>query len=601
MSYETELAETSFKDNVIIRINSGAYYGKHQPDSGLSVPAAQRIVKRLAVNPQVIDLLEAKTSFGSVSFDLIDLHSIVTALFNNNLNIFMKQRVEIWLGRMTGSFAWASYHKISDHFITKVGFKKEIFSFTAAEITSKFDKPVFQTKCFLNANTAAGAATLVASTDISSFPSSGRLFIGDEFKNYTSKVDGTKTFTLSGTTANAHSAGDDIFNVQTITDINPITIFLRILQSTGGGTNDVYTEGLGIADADLDLTDMVAIRDEFFNGELFTFEIFDIENILDWIEDNLLKVCSLRIIVNENSKLSLTVLDTSVFGAATKLLDETNILPESVSFDVDDSKVKNVVEMHYGYSYETGEFSRINRVTDTESITNYGQKEPYIVEAKGVPATAAGDTIAADRTERWLARFANATPNISLNAFFGNALTLIGERILLTYDLPTEVGNRVFSKELEVIKKGMDIEKGLINFNLAFTNYSGLRECFISPSEIVSGYTGMFTHFVAGDVTSRWKVGWGYKIYDLAGAAVGTYELDSITYSAGPDRTSFVYSGAVGIPADPTGFRLKFPNQDDTFTTKGGDALTAEQRRYGFISDDAANFPDGTRPYQITF
>ena len=611
MAYADELANHSYKGNVIVRINGGAYYGRHQPDSGLSVPAAQRILDKFAINPQVISIEDAKTTFGSVTFSLIDKDNIITALFDENLNLFMGQEVEIWLGRITGSFAWADYLQLQTFKISRVAFKGEAFEFTAQEITADFQRAVFNTKALLNADTSAGASSVVASTSIADFPASGRLFFEDEFLTYSAKNDGTKTFTLTGTTANDHSEGAEICNVYQVINDNPIEILLSILQSGGGGTYDLYDEGLSVADAELDITGMEAIRDATFSGEQFSFELFGIDNILEFLEDEILKPCSLRFIATSDNKLGLTVLDTSVFGAATKELTDETIDPKSVAYEVDSNGVRNRIEIHYGYDYTTDKFSRVYVAEDAESIANHGEKDPYIVECKGVPATAGGDAIATDRATRWLARLANATPKIQVSTFFEHSLALIGERVLLTYSLPTETGTRMFSKELEVIKKGVDETKGMVKFDLAFTNYSGLREGFISPTETC--ITGSAGATVDGDVTARWNEHWVVCFVDSSGVRNATYpdayEIRNTAVVSGDTRFTFygLLTSEPGAAVD--GYRMQFCDYGEVPTypnpASGATAATgpqANQLRYGWLSNTAgADYADGSRPYQITF
>lgn len=597
MSYETELAEHQYKGNVVIRINGGDYFARHQPDSGLTVAATHRVLGKFGINPQVISLEDAKTTFGSVTFSLVDLDGIITALFDNNLNIFMGQEVEVWLGRITGSFAWSDYLKLQKFRISKVSFKGEEFSFTAQEIAADFKKAIFNKSALLNADTSAGASSLVAATDISAFPASGRLFIEDEFKNYTSKNDGTKTFTLSGTTANDHSEGAEVFNVHTVTEENPIDILLRILQGGGGGTYDTYPEGLGVVDADLDITAIEAIRSAKFSGEKFSFELFGIENALAFIEGELLKPCSLRFIASGDNKLSLTVLDTSIFGAATKTLDADTIDPKSVTYEVNTDNVRNTITIEYGYDYSTDKYSRTYSLTDAESVANYGAKDALVIQSKGIPATAAGDIIANDRATRWLARLSTATPSISVATFFEHSLALIGERVLLTYDLPTEIGDRTFSKELEVIKKAVDENKGIVKFDLAFTNYSGLREAYISPTALGLG-TGVTQYKFSGDITANFAAGEIVRIASPTRVLAGPFLIDSISYSGGETQVSFAAPGPVTSPPAFAGYRMQYPDYDDVVGAVG---LSARQKRYSYASTGTSDFADGTRPYQITF
>lgn len=598
MSYETEIASTdSFKPNVIIRIDSGTYYGIHQPDSGLTVAAAARIVQKVEVSPQVISVEDAKTTFASLNFSLSDKSNVVTALLNGADNNFIGKKVECWLGRITGSFAWADYYKLSDTYITGWDFSKEVFKFTSSDFALAFQKPVYDTVCKLASDTGAGAGTLVASTSIADFPASGRLFIDDEAIAYSAKVDGTKTFTLTGVTANDHNAGADIYNSVSITG-NPLDIFMRVLQSTGGGTYDDYAEGLGLTDAQVDVSSIEDIRDKFFSGETFTFELYGVERIIDWIEAEILKPCSCRIIQTAGGLLGLAVLDQSSFGTTAKTFDSSNIINGSVVYRVSGQKVRNVVTVRYGWSTALQEFTREYTVSDTDSMTVYGEKQPYIVEAKGIPASGGGDLIAIDRADRWLARLKTATPEIELETFFSESLALVGERVLVTYDLPSTAGDRGFSNEMEVTKRGYDVLSGKVKFTLAFTNYSGIREGFISPAPICIG-GGVTKHRFSGDHSANFLINDVIRFIAPDGTQEGPGYVTSVLYDSGGGYTDIDMAGyAFTSYGSSTGYRLQYGNYDDTVS---GLSLTTRQKRYGYASTGSSNFADGTSPYKITF
>jgi hypothetical protein len=89
-----------------------------------------------------------------------------------------------------------------------------ITSGLAPDATFTFADPV----AFLNANTASGAATLVASGSVGHFPATGFLRVGEgtavgEEIEYSSRAG--STFTLVGTTFDAHEAGDSLALVPT--------------------------------------------------------------------------------------------------------------------------------------------------------------------------------------------------------------------------------------------------------------------------------------------------------------------------------------------------------------------------------------------------
>lgn len=599
MAYADELANTAFKGNVVIRIGgAGDYYAKHQPDSGLTVAAANRIVKSLKVNPQSVEVEEARTTFATHTVELVDVANIVTALLNNDSTNLVGKKLEVWVGRITGSFAWGDYLKLVDTYITNWKFSKEVFSFTASDLALAFQKGIFQTFALLNADTSAGAGSLVASTDLTDFPASGRLWLGDEIVTYTSKT--STTFTLSGTTANAHSQGDEMHLIVQAASTNPVDMFLQVMQSTGGGTYDTLSEGLGFTDAQMDITGIESIRDNNFSGESWTFELYQMESALKWLEDNILKPCSLRLIQTADSKIGLTLLDQVVFGASTKTLSTANTIGNP-TYTVNGTKVRNVVTIKYGWDDEAQEFTRTYTLTDAESITNFGEKKPYVVEAKYIPATGAGATIATDRATRWLARLATPVPELELEAFASVSLAEVGERVLVEADLPTPLGTRDFAQELEVLSRSIDHDKGTVRFRLAWTTYSGIREAYFSPTDTATASAGAGrVRIPTGTAEGRWKLGWAVRFYDSVGSDIGTFFIIEIGNSGGTDYlllgdTPTSTSPAASVSTPAIGSYIRFPDYDDS-------GLTTEQKRYGFFSNTSgADYADGTAPYKFTF
>ena len=599
MSYESELLNDQFTDNVVLRINGGDYFAKREPDSGLVIAPAYCIVKAeggLTINQEIFDLLEGDSSFPSNTFTLVDLDWQISALKYGDPSNFIGQLVEIWLGRSGVSMPFSDYLKIADTYITGATFQNEEWTFTTQAVTSQFRKPIFNTQSPLAADTAAGAATIVCDNSISDFPTSGKLFIDDEFLPYTSKNNGTKTFTLTGTSANDHSSGAVVYNVTTITTENPVDILLRVLQSTSGGTYDDYAEGLGLADSVVDIDAFETIRDDVFTTDTFSFELYGIENALDWIRTELLKPNSLRFITSATSKLSITVLDASIFGDATREIDSDAITPASVRWSVDKSMLRNKVTFNYAYSHETGKFTKSLTVTDSSSITTYGETEAYIVDSKGTTDSATGDAIATDRTTRWLARFSVARPKVNMEVFMRHATTLIGERVLVTYDLPTEGGGRAFYKEMEVLSKGLNTDRGIVSLEFGYTNYTGLREGYISPADFTVGYdAGAFPPYllIPNGNGGKYKVDWVVDIYDEATWTLQQAGLIITAITTGPsgqpdtiefNGQEFTFSGS--------NFIMQFADYGSTIL---------DQKRYASLSNGTSNFLDASAPYQVTF
>ncbi len=593
MTYATQAQNPQFKDNVILRINGGIYMGKRLPDSGMDAADFKGVMVQsggFAVNPQVIDLEDAKASFGTNSYRLADIDQDVTKMLRDNQTSFLNQRVETWIGFSDCQMDFADYFQLPDTKVSRINFQNELWVIGSADASARLaKKPIFNLKATLAVDIPEGGLTAQVQEPIAAFPAVGRLMIEDELFDYTAKDDAAQTFTLALPSVREHSIGDQASNVFKIAAENPIDILLRFLQSTGAGTYADYPDGFGLEDAELDVAALESIRDEFFADEEFSFEIYDITNGLDWLADNILKPCALRFVTSITSKLSVVVLDQSLFGAAGRIIEPDALERGSVTWEIDDSTVRNTVIFKYGYDWETGKFAKTHQQTDPNSVTAYDAREPFIIEAKGVLADDRGDLIAEDRVTRWLSRLATATPKITGTAFMKHALALVGERVLLIYDLPTEIGDRNFRKELEVVKKGLIVEAGRVELELSFTNYSGLHEAFISPSDLIVAVASQKKITVTAGRGSMYQVGYVMRLKEEATGELTADQPrtivditgDVITFDANFDVTPL--SGA---------YRVQFADYDE---------IMVDEKRYCSLSAGAADFPDGIPPYQITF
>ncbi len=593
MTYADQLANPQFIDNVVIRIDGGPYIGKRLPDSGIAAQDFKAMILPaggFTVNPQVLDLEDAKASFGTNTYRLVDLDQAMTKLLRLNTTAFINKKVETWLGFSGVGLDFANYKQLQDTVITSAKYRSEIWDLVSSDATATLAKvTVFNLSAKLLLDTVAGANSLKVQGSIAAFPPIGRIFVQNELLDYTAKDDATGIFTLAVPAVKDHSKGDDVKNVFRIDAENPIDILLRILQSTGGGSYADYPDGFGLEDTAVDVAAMEAIRDRFFTDEEFSFQVFGVENGLDWLADNILKPCSLRFITSINSKLSLTVLDQSLFGGATRTVDPSTTERDTLAWQTDDSLVRNKVTFKYGYDWENDVFTRTHEATDQNSIDEYGERDAFVVEAKGVLADDRGDLIAEDRVSRWLARLATATPKVTATALMVHALTLIGDRVLVMGDLPTRLGDRNFAEDLEVTKKSLVVESGRVDLEFSFTNYTGLRECFMSPSDLIVTVVSQRKIIVTAGRGSLYEVGYVMRLQDEAS---GEFTTDAVRTIIDITGDTITFDADFDVSLLGTGFRIQFADYDE---------VNAAQRRYGFMSAGAADFADGTPPYQITF
>lgn len=594
MSYQTELAEKKFQGNVVVRF-VGQYFAIRTPDSGLSIPTDQeKTIRGLVLNPTSVDLKRVNQTIASYSFKLIDKNLIVTNYVRDRADALVNQEVEIWIGRSGVNMDFSEYFKLPIVRIKKVTHNGNEYSFSCTESTDRMRKPVFDLNAKTDAAVSNATTTFTLQTDITDWPSSGYAKINAEIFSYASKNNALKQISgilrgLKNTTAASHDRGSTVSQVYEVTD-NPLNILLKLLISNGGGgTYDTYIDGLGIPNALIDITEIENLRDTIFDTQQYNFLLYGITNTLTFIEKEILQPCNLRFKVSENSKISLALLDQSIFGEAPESIDESTISTYP-QWDVDDNKIVNVLQVEYDYHEGNRAYSEQIEYRNDQSILDFGERDPYKLSFKGIRASLNGAAIVQDNAQRFLERFGTPNPEISFKTHVAKHLTNIGDKVLVSSSqIPTAAGTLNFATELEVISRGINFETGDVNFKLAFTSYSGIRGCYIAPSDSILTVVNQKTIILPAGRGDCYAVGWRMVLWNNTTKSYTADPYNEIESIVG-DTITFVNNFTTTLTAGT--HRIKFVDYDDA---------TQDQKRYCYVSDSGANFNDGASTYRILF
>lgn len=595
MSYNTELLQKKFTGNVVIRF-VGQYFAIRQPDSGLSITAAQaNTVRSVVVNATSVDLKRVSQTIAAYSFKLVDYQNVITGYVQDRADALINQEVEIWIGRSGVAMDFADYFKLPIVKIKKVSHAGNEYNFACSEATDRMNKPIFALEGKLALDILAGTTQFTMQEPITNWPTSGFGRIDKEFFSWASvnlafnRLEGIIRGEM-GTVPEAYDAGETVKWVYDVED-NPLTLLLQILISGGGGgPYDVLPSGLGISASLIDVTGIESIRDTLFIGQDYSFTLYDIPLALKFIEQEILLPCNLRFKVSEDSKISVAVLDQAVFGSAPDSIDE-NTIASYPSWDVDDNKIVNVVEVTWDWDETTQTYKKLSQYEDADSITNFGERNPFKMQFKGIKDVLAGQDIIDDNIARFLARFATPNPEISFKTHIDKHLKNIGDKVLVTSSqIPTAAGTLQFATELEVISRGINFETGDVNFKLAFTSYSGIRGCYISPSDLISTVVNQKTVTIPAGRGDLYSVGWRLVLWNEVTQSFESDPYNTIESIIG-DTITFVNNWATILIAGTT-HRFKFVDYDDA---------VEDQKRYCYISDSGANFGDGASTYRVTF
>jgi hypothetical protein len=524
-SYESELLNKTFRQNVVIRIGA-VYFAVHEPDSGLTLLPEYKqrdgrgLISSLIVNPTSFDLKRISTTISNYSFVLLDKNLAVTRLVKDKAQDWIKQPVDIYVGRVGVGMDFSEYQRLPTTRIKKVQRQDNAYNIQTSEETDRMNKPIYNIKSRLSGSILdSTSASLTALDDISEFPSSGMLKIDDEFLSYSSKNDTTKTFSglirgeLTSTPA-LHENTADIFLSETRQD-NPITLLLELLTSGGGGgTYDVLQDGLAIDQNLIDIAALENIRDEIFPLVEFKLSHFNIENALNYIEDEILAPCNLRFTYSRlTSKLTLALIDRALFVDSVDVLDEDTITKEP-TWSSSDTNIINRIEIDWDYQPTTDTYLKRAVYTDDDSISTYGLRQALQYKFKGIKETLAGQDFLDDLADRIFTRLANPTPEISVSTQLDKSLMTIGDKTIVEgVRIPASDGTLNFANELEVYERAINFETGDVTFKLAFTSYTEIRSCYIAPSDTIPTVNAQNEVELSAGRGDAYEVGWKMRLW----------------------------------------------------------------------------------------
>jgi hypothetical protein len=293
--------------------------------------------------------------------------------------------------------------------------------------------------------------------------------------------------------------------------------------------------------------------------------------------------------VSALSKISVALLDQSVFGDAPASIDEDTI-GSYPGWEVDDNSIVNVLQIEWDWLEGTQKYNLTDTYKDAQSILDNGERKPQIIKIKGPKLAVGGQDIVDDRGARFLTRFATPNPVITFKTQISKHLLTVGSKVLVqSSQIPYVSGTLQFATELEIISRGINFETGDVAFKLAFTSYSGFRPCYIAPSDIAGVITNQKTVDVPAGRGLCYEVGWKMRLWNIAAIGYTADVVNEIASIVG-DTITFVDNFVTTLT--PSAFRLKFADYDD---------VSEDQKRYCFISDAGNDFADGASTYSITF
>jgi len=268
---------------------------------------------------------------------------------------------------------------------------------------------------------------------------------------------------------------------------NPINILLSILTSTGAGTNGDYdylaaVNGLGIDDAEINISNIEDVRDKYFPGDsnYMAFSITEKIKAKDFIEKQILKCLNVYPAIDGQGKYNLIPVKPPIIGADTLQAFTPDNIIGLPKWDSNLVETINEVEIHYNYD---GEDYDEDDYIDTDSLNNRGPgKKALEIKSQGwhtnlspssMPGERATDQISR-RKDRIFGRFATPPTKISFTCFFSRWLSEAGDIVSLTHSLlpDLENGNRgIEDARMEIISRTIDWKNGRVKVTLLDTGF----------------------------------------------------------------------------------------------------------------------------------
>lgn len=435
---------------------------------------------------------EGKASIGSMGFSIQDKRNRVTALL---VNAIRKKRVELWAGY--DGIDESKYIQLTTNLVDdfQIGANFTDYVFKTADLQRSVKTEVFKSKVTsltAQLNQGALSATVESTTSFltvvhPALGTCGYIRIDDEIIKWTAK--GATTFTIVraqfGTADVQHAVNAEVKEVIAFQE-HPISIALKVLTSTGAGTNGTYDTlpshwALGISQSLIKVSAWEADAEDWLRyntadlteGYQFRF-LYDKEiEGKKFLEEEILKVLNSYAPIGADGSLSFKAFAPPVPFADLPKFDEKVMQVKSMSGGL--AAVINIAL--FSYDHDLVQDKHLNNIeySDGTSIADHGQSDTFKVPSRGIRTDLNGAEIIFERWNRIKQRFSKPVPTIQIKAFYSLHLYEAGELINFSHpNLPDlTAGQRgMTEKVVEIVNKGFDLMGGALHYDMMLTGFS---------------------------------------------------------------------------------------------------------------------------------
>lgn len=486
---------------------------------------------------QTVDPINGVSSIGNLDVTITDYNGMVSdiikaadaaghGLRRQRISIFMLYKGMAWADRVC-----VRTMQINDLRLTALN----EYKLTAADVQRQLQKTVFNPYATTLSAAIIGTGAITPSvvdarnfiaTTQQTYGACGFIKIDDEIMRWNAKTDtgftiGAPDRGMFGTTAAVHSNGAKVSEIIVLQE-NPITMALKVMQSTGTGSNgtwDVYPTrwGCGMDSTnDVDLAEWLevgkllaglATTPAASDGVQFEFVFDQGIEAKKFIEDQLLKILGAFGFVHGDGRYGIRAYS-----------DLSNAAKENASVTADQNSVVKWGDLTYNYNDLTnqvwieydeavklsGKYIRSAVFIDTVSIKKWGEARQLKYQASGVIPTSAFASQLYQRFQRILARYSRPPMQIELTLLPKFHTVEIGDIVRITLPIRDLFTGYSIDRAFEIISTQLQVKTGEIVIKCiaqperATFWFGGVGEVYsvtVSPAiaSVVTGQTQQLT------------------------------------------------------------------------------------------------------------
>lgn len=487
-------------DGIPTRFSTGPVTG--------ALGATLRIIRNLTASMAQVTVDQGRSSLASNTLDLLDTNGFITNMAFEyqlgNRKVTVKQGFQ---GMPESKFVNMFVGRVNNYTLQT---DNVTWTFQLVSLMTDLFPNIFDQTAFVGAPVLAGDATITVDSTVGWPSASGGvqyLLIGQEVISYTGATSNTFTGCARGqlgTAAAPHSTNDTVNGFYVLQD-NPLNLALKIMLSTGNGTNGPYdvlpaNAGLGIDRTLVDVAKFEFMRDTWLPNWVMRFEEFRSVVGKQFLEQQIYTFCNCYPTVNNDGQLSINVYTPPLpnqLALLEPITDAKMALPPTFSGNVFSTFFYTLIDFSYDYDFladltntvtnsSTGPYDSRTFYSDPAAEAIFDMDTTKVWQSRGLRAALIGQPRIDHLAQRFLKRFGTPSPLLNVKTLMGSELVEQADIVPLTSaKVPNLAIGKIGIKDklVEVLGVQPNYLEGTRSLLVLDTGYSyGKRYAAISPS-----------------------------------------------------------------------------------------------------------------------